>query len=1110
MAKKIKGGSVEVTVTDKGSLKKLGRDAKRTGKDIGSVAKSTAESDRRLKSLSGQTSGSSKAFSKQAQTISGGLVPIYATLAAQVFAVSAAFRFLQESSDFKNLIAGQEAYGAFTGTMYKKLANDIRSATNAQISYSEASQAAAIGIASGLNADQLTALGEAASNVSLILGRDVTDSFNRLIRGVTKAEPELLDELGIILRLDPALKKYASSLGKTKEQLNAFERSQAVAAEVIGQAEEKFGGVAAIMDPSAFAFNQFAQAFNDLMDDLKVGLGGIAQTVLPFFTKNVGALIGALGLFAIPIVKQLLPNFQALEAQSKSTITSISGDIKTLNRETKTLDIAAQVAGGGAGAAQLKKDAKKGLKGLGIKGDLNQRQIAAFRTSAEKKLGIAKNMNKKELQQFKMHLRNLEIAEKASLDKRQRANTATELAKRKQMKETQLFHARMQRMMTKATQVGAKAMNTAFRAMGFIGIGLMLMDFGRMAIEQFVGVDEEAEKLSEKINDIGEAGKASSDALGKMIQLRKDGLVSLSQQASQTAAAIQSIGVAGTLADINFLIEQGGVERSGGHSRISRKTGKTERIGATSEFAANETGKALEQKISAVKKLRDITASPQAVEAYNQYLKEVMSEGGVREETIQAVIKHSNAIVALDQKAKALTRTQDKATESLGGFLGKFAPSTASGQAIVAFDANIGALRARMSALQTEMDAMPATFAPSEALLQAQEEMQTLRDRETANEKIAEILKTTRDEEERIALATERNKTLKASIVQNGTVIAAQATLALNLSNKQLQIDKQIAHINTATKILNDKTIPLDDERRKNAQLSLDIAQEKQLTLEAELEMMGRLVFMDKARGDLALRRKTGGAGMFGLQGKPTTEQIALTMDDMDMTEEEAIAHLQNFNMEMKIANMELDTMEKIGTSVGSALTDGLANAFVEVAKGTTTFADAFRQMTIKVLADIAAMTMKMAIFKMIAGLIGGSSVPMGVKGSEIGSFGPDFGIEIQKGGPNPFAVRSGGIASAQGYRSYARGGVAMGPDSGYAATLHGTEAVVPLGNSRSIPVELKGAGGGVNNITVNVNGGTEGGGQTPEQGKALGQMIQVATMEIIQREKRPGGVLSR
>jgi hypothetical protein len=37
----------------------------------------------------------------------------------------------------------------------------------------------------------------------------------------------------------------------------------------------------------------------------------------------------------------------------------------------------------------------------------------------------------------------------------------------------------------------------------------------------------------------------------------------------------------------------------------------------------------------------------------------------------------------------------------------------------------------------------------------------------------------------------------------------------------------------------------------------------------------------------------------------------------------------------------------------------------------------------------------------------------------------------------------------------YAEGGVAQGPISGYSATLHGTEAVVPLPDNRSIPVSL-------------------------------------------------------
>ena len=37
----------------------------------------------------------------------------------------------------------------------------------------------------------------------------------------------------------------------------------------------------------------------------------------------------------------------------------------------------------------------------------------------------------------------------------------------------------------------------------------------------------------------------------------------------------------------------------------------------------------------------------------------------------------------------------------------------------------------------------------------------------------------------------------------------------------------------------------------------------------------------------------------------------------------------------------------------------------------------------------------------------------------------------------------------------FSKGGVSKGPVSGYSATLHGTEAVVPLPDNRSIPVSL-------------------------------------------------------
>ena len=63
-----------------------------------------------------------------------------------------------------------------------------------------------------------------------------------------------------------------------------------------------------------------------------------------------------------------------------------------------------------------------------------------------------------------------------------------------------------------------------------------------------------------------------------------------------------------------------------------------------------------------------------------------------------------------------------------------------------------------------------------------------------------------------------------------------------------------------------------------------------------------------------------------------------------------------------------------------------------------------------------------------------------------------------------------GGVGNRLGF---AKGGVVSGPSSGYPVTLHGTEAVVPLPDGRTIPVTIEGMGGtgGPANITINVSG---------------------------------------
>ena len=73
-------------------------------------------------------------------------------------------------------------------------------------------------------------------------------------------------------------------------------------------------------------------------------------------------------------------------------------------------------------------------------------------------------------------------------------------------------------------------------------------------------------------------------------------------------------------------------------------------------------------------------------------------------------------------------------------------------------------------------------------------------------------------------------------------------------------------------------------------------------------------------------------------------------------------------------------------------------------------------------------------------------------------------------------------------------------------------EAVVPLPDNRSIPVDLKGGGSNISNITVNVSG-PEGKQQVTanagEQQRKLGVLVASVVQAEMLKQQAPGGLLS-
>lgn len=262
--------------------------AQKTAKDTDNVG--------RAQTRLGQASASSgRQFAAQASGL-GGLVSAYAGAAATVFAVTAAFNALQKAAQFEQIIQGTNTFSSQFGSSADSVISDIQRITRGQLSIAESASAANLALSAGFNTDQLNELTDVATKASRALGRNLEDAFTRVVRGSAKLEPELLDELGITLRLETATRRYAASIGKTREELTTYEKSQAVLNETLRQAEDNFSAIGDRVPVNQL--NQLATTFSDLMQSILGIVTPLANFLANVLNKNIVAAIAVIGLFA--------------------------------------------------------------------------------------------------------------------------------------------------------------------------------------------------------------------------------------------------------------------------------------------------------------------------------------------------------------------------------------------------------------------------------------------------------------------------------------------------------------------------------------------------------------------------------------------------------------------------------------------------------------------------------------------------------------------------------------------------------------------------------------------------------------------------------------------
>ena len=717
---------IDVIIDDKGTTGKVGLGAKAAAKGLDDTAKSSRDAQKGIKGVAGTASAGGKNFAGMARGMDG-VVGAYASFAAQMFALSAAFGFLKRAGDLAVMQAGQTTYASATGIAMRTLTNDIIAATGAQITFRDAAQAVAIGTAAGVTTDQLERLGKAAKDTSAVLGRDVTDSFNRLIKGVTKAEPELLDELGIILRLDTASKNYAETLGKSVKDLTQFEKSQAVVNEVLSQSESKYSRIQDVMGGSqANPFAQLGKAFDDIIMLIQNGLlpvfGSLAKvlTDVPLLAiAGFGLLakgpLKAMGFSMDGLVTKSVANaaaakshweaekLGALDATKAVEIYTASLQKQTLaamsNKETPNVGTSKIMNKVGAGTALSKKETS---------------QLANSLTLAKKKLGkdgkvisgIFKGFTSEALLSYERMVAGIKVAnKKLSVD----AKVTT--------KGLSFYFASMSAFVQGAVAKMGAAMMTLMSWAGWISLvvmALMMLKDAFIKPREITDTEKAFTALSDKVQSLNQDYLKLIEVQKIMIETQDQvGLISIGSALGNVAGSVNQTEFANILDFLDEYNEKAKItkqtQQSQGLTRdsfsITAKLATGKVITEAREFVDNDDYKKANEEYrkyidTQITLTSELEGAYGTYEVYTTYRNALNSIGTDSQATVKELQAARVAVMELGSEFASLDKLQKASRTAMSGIVQSFAPQSAEFRAIKDFDAEIKALETTMAKSQ--------------------------------------------------------------------------------------------------------------------------------------------------------------------------------------------------------------------------------------------------------------------------------------------------------------------------------------------------------------------------------------------------------------------------
>ena len=219
-----------------------------------------------------------KKTSKHTRILGGSFAVLRSKMLLFNFAMALGIRqlmnFTKEAAKVESMKRG---FTALTGaTENSTLALEkLKKATNNTMSefdlFQQANNAMILGVSN--NSDEMAEMFDIAQRLGRVLGRDTKTSVESLITGIGRQSRMMLDNIGIITKVDEANRAYAKVLEKNVSQLTDAEKKQAFLNATMEAAREKVARFAEETKTTQDTLDEFDAAMADLAVNIGEGLG---------------------------------------------------------------------------------------------------------------------------------------------------------------------------------------------------------------------------------------------------------------------------------------------------------------------------------------------------------------------------------------------------------------------------------------------------------------------------------------------------------------------------------------------------------------------------------------------------------------------------------------------------------------------------------------------------------------------------------------------------------------------------------------------------------------------------------------------------------------------